>query len=388
MSGQASQVRQWPSEPAGGEVVAFPLRTAARLPDFGRRPERERFSLIVDLAGEELGPRWWRGAATLAALCASALLLAPGFEPLAGAEPSGPKQLAHANLGSLAPSLAPGSVAPVVVLLPKGLAKGEKDGVERISGDIAEGLYWSLRDAGATPELAADYLRAIATRIDVGEVTPFDRFEFATAKGTGVLLYAGLQRTTGDNVELMKWAPAGRVGWFDGNAGQQSSDGLMTPVAGRVTSTFGTRVHPILRYSRFHGGVDFSAPSGTPIVAAADGQVTGAGWSGGYGRQVRLAHGSGLTTTYSHMSSIAAAPGMPVRQGQVIGYVGSSGLSTGPHLHFEVRSGGRAIDPLTAKLVSRPLLDGRQLAAFKARLKQLRAIPTKAVPEATRSATA
>jgi murein DD-endopeptidase MepM/ murein hydrolase activator NlpD len=151
----------------------------------------------------------------------------------------------------------------------------------------------------------------------------------------------------------------------------------MAPVAGRITSGFGYRVHPILRYARFHAGIDFGAPWGSPIVAAADGQVVGAGYAGGYGRQVRIVHAGGLMTTYSHMSSVVAQPGLPVRQGQVIGYVGSSGLSTGPHVHFEVRIGGRPVNPLTARLVSRPVFDGPQLATFKARLKEILAIAMK-----------
>lgn len=110
-----------------------------------------------------------------------------------------------------------------------------------------------------------------------------------------------------------------------------------------VTSYFGNRYHPILHFMRFHAGVDIGAGWGSPIVAAADGQVAAAGWAGGYGREVRIAHGGGLVSLYGHMSEIVAQPGSFVRRGQLIGYVGSSGLSTGPHLHFEVRLGGQPV---------------------------------------------
>ena len=191
------------------------------------------------------------------------------------------------------------------------------------------------------------------------------------------LIYAGLDRAQYSDVQVLRWTTDGKTGWFDGSAQPQASDGLMAPVAGRITSYFGNRMHPILRFVRFHSGLDFGAAIGSPIVAAADGQVIGAGWTGGYGRQVRIMHSGGIMTTYSHMSAVVAEPGTTVRQGQVIGYVGSSGLSTGPHLHFEVRVGGRPVDPLTAKLVSRPVFEGPQLAAFKAKLKQITSIPLK-----------
>ncbi|HUP68162.1 MAG TPA: M23 family metallopeptidase, partial [Sphingomicrobium sp.] len=123
--------------------------------------------------------------------------------------------------------------------------------------------------------------------------------------------------------------------------------------------------------SRFHAGVDFGAGWGSPIVSAADGQVAAAGWAGGYGRQVRIAHGAGVVTSYSHMSQIVAAPGSFVRRGQLIGYVGTSGLSTGPHLHYEVRRNGAAVNPLGVRFASAPVVDTHLAAAVKARLKAL-----------------
>ncbi len=341
--------------------------------------EAEPFSLVVDLSQEEIGRRWFRGAGTLAALCGTAMMLAPGIEPFVpAAAASAPVLMHNVQLSALsAPSLA-GEGEARTMPVARGLQAGERGGVKRVSGDVSDGLYWSLRSAGASPQLAADYLKALATRIDVGEVAPYDRFEFVVAEGSGALVFAGLDRAHASDVELMQWTVGGRRGWFDTNTSPHTASGLMAPVAGRVTSHFGMRGHPILGFARMHSGIDFGSRYGSPIVAAADGQVVGAGWAGGYGRQVIVAHGSAMVTTYSHMSAIAAAPGTPVRQGQVIGYVGSSGLSTGPHLHFEVRVGGRPVNPLTARLVMRSPLEGAQLAAFKARVKQLRSIPTTA----------
>jgi murein DD-endopeptidase MepM/ murein hydrolase activator NlpD len=130
-----------------------------------------------------------------------------------------------------------------------------------------------------------------------------------------------------------------------------------------------------------HKGIDFGAHYGQPIVAVADGRVTGAGWAGGYGQQVRLAHAGGMGTSYSHMSRIVAAPGSFVRQGQLIGYVGSSGLSTGPHLHFETYRNGVAVNPLGVRFASSALLEGSELERFKARLAQLMAIGTQPQPK-------
>ena len=129
------------------------------------------------------------------------------------------------------------------------------------------------------------------------------------------------------------------------------------PVNGPITSYFGYRYHPILHFTRFHAGLDIGAGWGSPIVAAGDGQVVSAGWAGGYGREVRIAHGGGIVSRYGHMSEIVAAPGSFVRRGQLIGYVGSSGLSTGPHLHFEVSraaSGKSARHPLRQRAGRRP----------------------------------
>ena len=252
----------------------------------------------------------------------------------------------------------------------------------RVRGRAGDGLYWSLRAAGVTPQAAAEYLQALATEIDVGsEVAPDDRFDLVIAsrfaggqRTTGPLLYAGFDRSGGRDLQLLKWPSAGRVGWVDAaDFGKPTeSAGMAWPVHGRITSGFGYRRHPILRFGRMHRGIDFGAGWGSPIVAAADGQVVRAGWAGGYGRQVRIAHGGGIGTSYSHMSSIAASPGSFVRRGQLIGYVGSSGLSTGPHLHYEVYRSGVAVNPLSVRFAGPSVeVDPAQVAAFKARLKAL-----------------
>ena len=252
----------------------------------------------------------------------------------------------------------------------------------RIRGRAGDGLYWSLRAAGASPQVAAQYLAALATETDVGSVSPGDRFDMVLKRGAGdgELLYAGLDRIADTDLQLVRWTSGGRSQWIDAanvDKPETVESGLAWPVSGRITSYFGYRRHPILRFMRFHGGVDFGAGWGSPIVAAAEGQVTGAGWAGGYGRQVRIAHGGGLTTSYSHMSSIVAEPGSYVRAGQLIGYVGSSGLSTGPHLHYEVLRNGERVNPLSVRFASVQVADAGLANAVKARLKALLSVGVK-----------
>jgi hypothetical protein len=140
----------------------------------------------------------------------------------------------------------------------------------------------------------------------------------------------GFEQAGGETLRLMPWEKNGRVQWFEASGVGKAQGLLQRPVPGVVSSDFGRRRHPILGYTRMHKGVDFRAGYGTPILAATDGVIAAAGWAGGYGKQVRINHGGGITTSYSHMSRIVGEPGTPVRQGQLIGYVGSTGMSTGP----------------------------------------------------------
>jgi murein DD-endopeptidase MepM/ murein hydrolase activator NlpD len=149
---------------------------------------------------------------------------------------------------------------------------------------------------------------------------------------------------------------------------------LASPVSGHLSSGFGMRFHPILGYSRMHAGVDFSAPYGAPIYAVSSGRVVYAGRHGGHGNFVRIEHNGGMGTGYAHMSRIATYAGAPVQRGQVIGYVGSTGLSTGPHLHYEVYRNGQTVNPLSVKFAQNAQLAGSELAAFRARLNRLRTI--------------
>ncbi len=252
----------------------------------------------------------------------------------------------------------------------------------RMRGRAGDGLYWALRSAGASPATAAEYLKALAQEIDVGEISPSDRFDLVVANRravdgqaqAGMLLYAAIDRTMGSDLQMVRWTAGGKPVWINAaTIGDRRVDdnAMAWPVSAPITSRFGLRVHPILRFARMHRGIDFGARWGTPIHAAGDGQVMRAGWAGGYGRQVRLSHGDGLATSYSHMSRIAVAPGSMVVRGQVIGYVGTSGLSTGAHLHYEVYRGGVAVDPMSVRFIASRQIDANVVAAIKARVKQL-----------------
>ena len=253
----------------------------------------------------------------------------------------------------------------------------------RIQGRVGSSLYRSARAAGAPAKVVEAYIRAVAGQVDVGSIGADDRFDIILEQRraetgeteTGELLYAGLQRTAGKDLQLMQWSQSGRVQWFEAAGVGRSSGTLQRPVPGMVSSNFGLRRHPILGYTRLHKGMDFRAGYGTPILAATDGRVAAAGWAGGYGKQVRVHHAGGLMTTYSHMSRIAAQPGSFVRQGQLIGYVGSTGLSTGPHLHYELYRNGAPINPASVRFVVRSQLNGGELAAFRGKLRSLLSVP-------------
>ena len=337
----------------------------------------------------------WKSAGALAVLCSTVAWASfPQPAELRAGEQQQWQALGVASLSSGGVSgmaMAPTAAAAPVDFVPKRavsavasmaapVAPSVVSGPLRIRGRVGDGLYWSLRAAGASPQVAAQYLAALATEIDVGEVAPNDSFDMVLGANRE-LLYAGLDRIGHGALQLVRWNANGRSQWIDAaNAARPApaTSGLLMPAAGPITSYFGYRYHPILHFTRFHAGVDVGAGWGSPIVAAADGQVAAAGWGGGYGREVQIAHGGGILSVYGHMSEIVAQPGSFVRRGQLIGYVGSSGLSTGPHLHFEVRQGGQPVNPLAVRFTRAPAVDPHIAEAVNARLKALLSVGARA----------
>lgn len=253
----------------------------------------------------------------------------------------------------------------------------------RIRGRVGDSLYRSARAAGAPPEAIQAYLRVIGKQISVGsDIRSNDEYDIIVdhrraetgESETGKLLYAGLIRGGKPKLSMLEWTVDGRSQWYEASGVGEQRGGMARPTNGRVTSTFGMRRHPILGYRRMHSGMDFGGGYGAPIYAVTDGIVTVAGRTGGFGNYVKLNHGGGLGTGYGHMSRIAVRSGQRVNRGQVIGYIGSTGLSTGPHLHYEVYRNGHAVNPASMTFVTRALLEGKALADFRARIRALTAV--------------
>ncbi|HEY0053649.1 MAG TPA: M23 family metallopeptidase, partial [Caulobacteraceae bacterium] len=243
------------------------------------------------------------------------------------------------------------------------------------SGEIHGSLYESAARLGANSRITQEVVRTFAHKLDFQrDLKAGDKFtlvfdrqvtESGQTVATGDLLYAEVK-----GVRFYRFTPRGsdRPQYFDETGKNVRGSLLVTPVDGaRISSSFGFRRHPIAGYRKMHQGIDFAAGTGTPVLAAGDGVVVENRRWGGYGNWLRIRHANGLETGYGHLSRYARGlrPGQRVSQGQVVAYVGSTGASTGPHLHFELWRNGQRINPRGATIQQGNVLGGADLAAFR-----------------------
>jgi murein DD-endopeptidase MepM/ murein hydrolase activator NlpD len=241
---------------------------------------------------------------------------------------------------------------------------------------VGSSLYATAKDRNIPDYIISEFTRIFSYDVDFQrQVSPSDTFEIfygnpltGSSSKRKVLHYAKLT-IDGETKTLYRYTTAdGQTDYFDENGHSAQRALLKTPVSGaRLTSGFGMRVHPLLGYSKMHTGVDFGASIGTPIHAAGNGVIELAGRNGGYGNAIVIKHGPRYQTLYGHMSRFAAGihPGVQVNQGQIIGYVGSTGRSTGPHLHYEVRVDEEPVNPLSVRATGGRQLAGKDLDGFR-----------------------
>jgi murein DD-endopeptidase MepM/ murein hydrolase activator NlpD len=284
------------------------------------------------------------------------------------------------------------------------VARPQRHDLVHHAGIIDDSLYMSAERAALPHDVIISLIKLFSWDVDFQrDVRRGDQFEtlfevVALEDGSqvvrgGDLLYAALS-INGRLFEAYRFElPDGRVAYFDRSGKSLRKFLLRTPIDGaRLSSRFGMRRHPILGYNRMHKGVDFAAPTGTPIYAAGEGRVDVAKRNGGYGRYIRIRHTGEYSTAYAHLSAFAngIAPGRRVRQGEVIGYVGTTGRSTGPHLHYEVLRNNAQINPLQIKQPPNQQLAGADLERFRVeilRIDKLRTDPPRGTQIASRGET-
>ena len=243
---------------------------------------------------------------------------------------------------------------------------------------ITNSLYQSAVNLGIKPNIILEFARLYGFQVDFQrDVWKDDSFqiiyeEFVNEDNyivdTGEIIFANLSLQDTD-FQLYKYEyEKDKVDYFDENGKSIRKTLMKTPINGaRLSSSYGKRKHPILGYTKMHLGTDFAAPSGTPIMASGDGKIMKAGWCGGGGNCVKIKHNSTYQTVYAHMSKFGRGikKGVRVKQGQIIGYVGSTGLSTGPHLHYEVIENGKKINSQKLRLPSGKVLKGKEREMFE-----------------------
>lgn len=246
----------------------------------------------------------------------------------------------------------------------------------RARAKVSSSVYAAARDNGVPNYVVNAAMKVLGHNIDLqrqihaGDLIDLFYGNPLTGSSTKrkVLHYAKLRTSGRDHIYYRFTDAKGQTSYYDENGMGASKSLMRTPISGaRITSGFGMRRHPLLGYNKLHTGIDFGAARGTPIKAAGDGVVVHAGWRGSYGRAVVIKHTGKYSTLYAHMSKTAKLKkGQHVRQGQVIGYVGTTGRSTGPHLHYEVRKGGRPVNPRRVQIAAASQqLTGQELKAFK-----------------------
>ena len=241
---------------------------------------------------------------------------------------------------------------------------------------ILQSLYKAAMDEKIPPNTIIEFARIYGFQVDFQrDIRKKDKFQimyeiFLNEKNeiveTGEILFANLKLSGQDN-SLYYFDDQENEGHYDKNGKSVKKALMKTPINGaRLSSPFGMRKHPIDGFNKMHRGTDFAAPTGTPIMASGDGVIKKAGWCGGGGNCVKIKHNSTYQTVYAHMSKFARGikPGVRVKQGQTIGYVGSTGKSTGPHLHYEVIVNGKKVNSQKLKLPSGKILKGTKRKLF------------------------
>ena len=240
---------------------------------------------------------------------------------------------------------------------------------------IKNNLYSSAVRVGIEPNVIVEFARIFGFEIDFQrDIRKNDWFEICyeifvdkngVVKDTGKIIYASMY-VNNDEINLYNFKYKNESGFYDLNGKSIVKALMKTPINGaRLSSSFGNRKHPILGFNKQHNGTDFAAPKGTPIMASGSGKVIRARWCGGGGNCIKIRHNSSYSTVYAHLSKFATKEGRRVNQGQIIGYVGSTGMSTGPHLHYEVHFNGKPINSQKLKLPSGKILKGEERKEFE-----------------------
>ena len=246
-----------------------------------------------------------------------------------------------------------------------------------IKSIIKNNLYSSAINAGVEPNIIVEFARIYGFEVDFQrDIRKGDWFEILYEKfeddnnkvrDTGKIIYASMY-VNGEEINLYNFKDKNEEEYYDIKGKSITKSLMKTPINGaRLSSSYGMRKHPILGYNKMHRGTDFAAPSGTPIMASGSGTITRARWCGGGGNCVKIKHNSTYETIYAHMKAFAKGikEGRKVRQGQIIGYVGSTGMSTGPHLHYEVVVNGKKVNSQRLKLPSGKTLKGTAREQFE-----------------------